>query len=292
MPGHPVSHLIVPQAGLPLGPLKALLDAMCRLGNTRQFFQRDVWVRIRQVIIKFEAIIRLTLPRHEQQLLRASSSALSPSLYPTFHRVDHQRSFLSVTHLDLGPSVLRQGRAPFIQAHERRLPPSPTSGVLRRCCLDVANQCVRGDREQIALAKSTQFLAKTAGPAHLVVAANPAMWQRFTTLRQHLQCQLVPGLKRDGLGYSGLLPTRSVLGPVLSKIETYINNRMFFPRDVAHVNTHLAVVDLAEPATPYCLATPTDLVPFLGNPEGSNTMTPSGSPRSWPTWAASVLRIG
>src|SRR5271165_227138 len=267
MPGHPVSHLIVPQAGLPLGPLKALLDAMCRLGNARQFFQRDVWACIRQVIIKFEAIIRLTLPRYEQQLLGASSSSLSPSLYPTFHRVDHQRSFLPVTHLDLSPGVRRQGRAPFIQTHEWRLPPWPTSGVLRRCCLDVANQCVRGDCEQIALAKSTQFQAKTAGPAHLVVAGNPGVWQRLTTLREHLQCQLVPGLKLDGLGYSGLLATRSVLGPVLVKIKTYINNRMFFPREVAHVDTHLAVVDLAEPATPL-LGDPHRLGPFLGKPRG------------------------
>src|SRR5271166_782602 len=267
MPGHPVSHLIVPQAGLPLGPLKALLDAMCRLGNARQFFQRDVWVRIRQGIIKFEAIIRLTLSRHEQQLLGASSSALSPSLYPTFHRVDHQRSFLAVTHLELGPSVLRQGRAPLIQAHQRRLPPWPTSGVLRWRCLAVANQCVRGDREQIALAQSTQFLAKTAGPAHLVVAGNPAMWQRLTTLRQHLQCQLVPGLKRDGLGYSGLLATRSVLGPVLIKIKTYVNNRMFSPRDVTHVDTNLAVVDLAQAAAPL-LGDPHRLGPLLGKPRG------------------------
>ena len=178
MPGDPVPHLVVSHAGLPLGTLKTLLDAMRRLRDAGQFFQRYVRVRIRQVIIKFEGIIRWTLPRHEQQLLGAGSPPFSPSLYPTFPRFDHQRSLLPVTHLDLGPSILRQGRAPFVHAHERRLPPWPTSGVRRRWCVDVANRCVRRDCEQIALAKGPQFSAKTAGPAHLVVAGNPGVWQR------------------------------------------------------------------------------------------------------------------
>src|SRR5271165_5584534 len=267
MPGDPVSHLIVRQPGFPLGPLEALLDAMCRLRDAGQFFQRRIGVRTRQVIIKLESMIRLTLPGQEQQLLGAGPLPLRPSLDPAFYRFDHQRSFLSVTHLDPGPSILRQGRAPSVHTNERRLRPWPTSAVRRRWHFDVANCCVRGDRKQIAFAQSTQLQAKTAGPAHFVVAGDPGMWQRLTIPRQHLERQLVPGLKRDGLGHSGLLPTRPVLGPLLGKIKTYINNCMFYSSNVTHVDTYLAVVDLAEPATPL-LGDPHRLGPFLGKPRG------------------------
>src|SRR5271166_4401952 len=126
---------------------------------------------------------------------------------------------------------------------------------------------VRGDRKQIALAQSTQLQAKTAGPAHLVVAGNPAMWQRLAIPRQHLERQLVPGLKRDGLGHSGLLPTRPVLGPLLGKIKTYINNRMFCSSNVTHVDAYLATLDLAQAAAPL-LGDPHRLGPFLGKPRG------------------------
>ena len=33
----------------------------------------------------------------------------------------------------------------------------------------------------------------------------------------------------------------------------------------------------------HCRCTPTEAVPFLANPEGSNTITPSGVPSSRPT---------
>src|SRR5271166_5069613 len=92
-------------------------------------------------------------------------------------------------------------------------------------------------------------------------------WAGPSRHRQHLQCQLVPGLKREGLGHSGLLATRPVLGPVLRKIKTYINNRMFFSGDVTHVDAHLAVLNLAQAAAPL-LGDPHRLGPFLGKPRG------------------------
>src|SRR3954469_19506779 len=66
MPGDPGPHLIVPQSGLPLGPLEALLDAMFRLGNPCQFLKRDTRVAVRQIVIMFKIMIGLTLPRDEE----------------------------------------------------------------------------------------------------------------------------------------------------------------------------------------------------------------------------------
>ena len=47
------------------------------------------------------------------------------------------------------------------------------------------------------------------------------------------------------------------------------------------------------PSRPHhCRATPTELAPFLAKAEGSNTITPSGSPNSAPTWVARTLSKG
>src|SRR3974377_1306127 len=106
-----------------------------------------------------------------------------------------------------------------------------------------------------------------ARPAHLVVTGDPGVWQRPTTLRQHLQRQLVPGLELDRLGHTGLPATAPVLGPVLGKIKTYINKYMLFSGDVTHVDTDLAVLNLAQTTAPL-LGDPHRLGPFLGEPRG------------------------
>ena len=197
MPGDPVSHLIVRQPGFPLGPLEALLDAMSCLRDAGQFFQRHIGVRIRQVIIKLESMIRLTLPGQEQQLLGAGPLPLRPSLDPAFTA--------SITNGPFSPSrtsILVQassGRA----AHHRSTRTNADFGRGPRPQYAGGGASMSrtvvfgGPQKQIAFAQSTQFQAKTAGSAHFVVAGDPGVWQRLAIPRQHLQCQLVPGLKRD-----------------------------------------------------------------------------------------------
>ncbi len=53
---------------------------------------------------------------------------------------------------------------------------------------------------------------------------------------------------------------------------------MFLPCHITHIDPDLAVLNFAE-RPHHCLPTPTDLSPFLGNAEGSNTITPSASPK-------------
>ena len=168
MPGDPVPHLIVAQAGLAFGTLKTLFDTMSRLGHAGQFLQRRGRARIRQVIIKFKTLIGLKLPRQEQQFLGTCSPLLGPRLNPTLHRFDYQRSFLSVTHLDSGPSIVGKIGTPTVHTLEWLPGMWPTSRVLRQRRLEVANRCVRGYRKQIPLAASPQFQAKTGGTTHFV----------------------------------------------------------------------------------------------------------------------------
>ena len=47
------------------------------------------------------------------------------------------------------------------------------SRVFWRRHIEVANQCVRGDRQEVSLAEFTQFQAKTRGTAHFVIARDP-----------------------------------------------------------------------------------------------------------------------
>ena len=62
-------------------------------------------------------------------------------------------------------------------------------------------------------------------------------------------------------------------------------------RDVAHEDSHLAILDLSQPSAPL----PRDgrrMPALLGNADGSKTITPSGSPNSVPTWHANSSSKG
>ena len=132
MPGDPVSHLIVRQTGFSFGSLEAFFDAMRRLGHPGEFRQRHVIGRVRQIIINLVCFIRLTFSRDKQYLVRSCATRVGPGLDPSLHRFDHQRSLLPIPHIDFGPSVFRQHRAPLIHSHERILGMSTSSRVLRR----------------------------------------------------------------------------------------------------------------------------------------------------------------
>ena len=84
---------------------------------------------------------------------------------------------------------------------------------------------------------------------------------------------------------------RAVLRPIFRKIKTHIDERMFNLRHVTDVKPDLATPTLLD-WPHHCLPTPADGAPFLGNAEGSNTITPSAPPSSWFSWAAKVANMG
>src|SRR5258707_7676342 len=106
-----------------------------------------------------ERFVRLTLPRDEQHLLQARSTCGRSRLYATVHDVYRQWSLLAVSNLDRRPGGLRLNAAPTIHAHERVLGILPATRVFRRWRVHVADQGVRGDRQQIPFAASPQFQA-------------------------------------------------------------------------------------------------------------------------------------
>jgi hypothetical protein len=108
---------------------------------------------------------------------------------------------------------------------------------------------------------------------------------------QHRQRQLLAGPRPNRFGHSRGHAPRPVLGPLFRKVMTYVNNGMFYSCHVTHEDTYLAVVNFTQPTAPLP-GDPTDWVPFLGNAEGSNTITPSAYSNSWPTCRAKVVSIG
>ncbi len=219
MPAYPVPHLIVRQASFPFGSLDTLFDAMSRLGHPGEFLQRHAGGRIGQIIINLVCVIRLTFASHKQHLVRTGATFLGPCLNPTFHGFDHQRPFLPVTHIDRDPAILRLFLAPSVYPYERTARTWSSSRVLRWWCLEVANERVRGNRQQIPLAEVTQFQPKTRGTAHFVVTRDPSVWQYPSAFLQHLQRQLMASTKLDRSGHPRFRTTPTVFGPLLRKIR-------------------------------------------------------------------------
>ena len=232
MPGYPSPPLIVPQAGLPFGSLETLFDAMCRFGHPGEFLQRHVGVRIRQIVIMLVDVICLTLSCHKQHFVRTRSTGVGPCLDPALHGFDHQRPFLPVSHVDSRPGIFGQLLTPFVHSYERILGMRAPSRVFWGRHIQVANQCVRGDRQEVSLAEFTQFQAKTRGTAHFVIARDPGVRQVPSAFRQHLQCQLMAGAKLDRLGHTGFLATAAVVGPV-----DVIGNKEYNGRMVTYETT-------------------------------------------------------
>src|SRR5512144_2542276 len=227
-----------------------VLDSMRRLGHPRQFRERGLRGGIRQIVIKLVGLVGLKLAGHEQQLLWPRAPRRRPRLHPPLQRLDHQRTLLAVAHLDRGPGAVREPRATAIQPRERALGTAATPGVFRRRFVEVAGQRVRRDRQQVALAAPPQIPAETRRPAHLVVPRHPSVRQERALLVEHLQRQPMASAELDLPGHPRSLAARAVRRPLVREIKACIDDRMFLPRDVPHVEPDLAVLDLAESTAP------------------------------------------
>ena len=69
------------------------------------------------------------------------------------------------------------------------------------------------------------------------------------------------------LGDSGLLASLFVLGPFLGKVKACVDQRVFHPRGVAHIHSHLTVIHLPQPTKPLPCHTHR-LSPFLRKARG------------------------
>ena len=174
-----------------------------------------------------------------------------PRLHPALHRLDRQRPLLAVADLDRRPGALRQRRAPAIHAHERVLGMPAPSRVLRRWRVDGrGSACSRGPPagsarrgRAIPGENPRDGPSRRRPPPRRAAATAPCSSSISSASSWRVRNRTVSGTP-------AALRRGPVLRPLLGEIETHVDERMFLPRDVCHVDADLAVLDLAEPAAP------------------------------------------
>jgi hypothetical protein len=67
---------------------------------------------------------------------------------------------------------------------------------------------------------------------------------------QHFQDHLMARLIAKFLGNPAFLAAAAILRPFSRNVQPHIHQRMFAPRDVAHEDSHLAILDLSQSSAP------------------------------------------
>ena len=93
------------------------------------------------------------------------------------------------------------------------------------------------------------------------------------------------------LGNPTFLAAATILGPFPRNIQAHIHQCVFAPRDVAHEDSHLAILDLSQTSTPLPRRRPPNAGPSWETPTGQNDHT-IRSASSVPTWYASSSSKG
>src|SRR3990172_1781250 len=256
MPACPGANLIIRKPGLALGPLETVLYAMLGLDHSGQFFHRSIGRGIRKIVIIFHWAVFLGRSRSYQKFFyRLMPTPLGSSNHPTSNYLDHQRAFLTISNLNFCPDLISQRISPSINSLKRLSGRLALSRISRWFAFKVAEAGIGWNRQKVLFAQSPQIPAKTAGTAHFVIPGYPAMRQILAVIFKHLQSQFLTGLIANMFRYAAFFATNSIFAPLFGKIQTLIHQGMFFTRSVTHIDTHLAVVDFAQPTQPLPLDT-------------------------------------
>jgi len=250
VPTPPIANLVLGKPRLAFRALETLLDAMLGLYDAGQLSQRRFGCGVREVVVVLHRSIALLFAHHHQQLFGTIAAPIAFCPDARLDGLRYQRAFRAVAHVDRRPGVLRQRRAPPIHADIGNLGATPATTVLRRRCVQIADQRVRRHGEQIPFSQRPQIPAKSRATPHFVISGNPAVGQDFPVLGKHLQGQRVPRAKADRGGNATLLPPLLVLRPLLVQVQPRVYQRVLLPRNIPQVQAHLAVVDFSQTPAP------------------------------------------
>src|SRR5712691_3021681 len=114
VPTRPMAHLIIRQPGFALAALEACFDAMFRFGHPSTFPQWRLRDSVGQIIIHLHhlLVVSVAVAEHHQDLLVALLTPMGARYHTTFHRLDHQRAFGTIAHIDPAPALIRQRLTP------------------------------------------------------------------------------------------------------------------------------------------------------------------------------------
>ena len=158
MPPDPVADLVVAEARLARAALEAFFDAVFRLGRTSELDGGRGGGGVREVVVVVECPLRRTFAGDEQHLDRPGAAGRCAGWDAAEGDIELERSRLTIAHVERGPRGLGERPTPPIDALPRRLRRAAVSRGFGRRKFGIAEQRVRGDRQQITLVSSPQSL--------------------------------------------------------------------------------------------------------------------------------------
>ena len=231
LPTRPVTHLIVRQPGFALASLEAFFDAMFGFGHPSTCPQRCLRPSIGQIIIHFDhlLVVSITVAEHHHHLFIALLAPMSPGHDTSLDRLDSQRAFGTIAHVDAAPGLLPKRLAPGRDVLPGTCGPTPPTARGRGLDLQITYRRVRRHRHQVALSQGRQPTPKPLGAPHLIVTGHPAMRQPGTMVRQHLQGQLVTrAVASHRLRNASFVETGLILGPCFGQGQPRVHEGMTF----------------------------------------------------------------
>src|SRR4029453_7923287 len=186
LPTPPITHLIVRQTRFALAPLETFFNTMFGFGHPGKFPQGCLWHRIGQIIVNLHylVLVAVTVAYHHQRLLLTVLTPMGSGDYPSLHRLNHQRTFTAIAHVDPLPGFCTQRLTPGLDAVPGTLAWTSPAAIPRGLCFQVTQRRVRRYRQQVTLTQRCQPTSKPIRTPHLVVTSNPAMGQPGTIVGQ------------------------------------------------------------------------------------------------------------
>src|SRR4030043_18679 len=256
VPASPCANFIIRKPSFTLGSFKTVLYTMLSLDNSRQFFQSSVDRRIRKIIVILNFAFIINRARRCQKLFRRLMAIpFGSSNNMTTNNLDNKRAFFTIPNINLRPCFILQCIKPPINPLKRLFGRLASASIGRRFALEVTNIGVTWNRQKILFIQSPQIPSKTTRTAHFIISGYPAMRQIPAIVFKHIQSQFFTGLIANMFRHAAFLSPGLIICPLFRKIQSLIYQTMFFTRGVAHVNTHLPIVNFAKTTKPLSLYT-------------------------------------
>lgn len=108
LPAEPVADFVVGQTGFALRALEALLDAMLRLRGAAERLERCLRIGVAEVVIGLHGpLVAVLITDHHEHFFGRLCRAKLTGLDVSSDRLDHDRTLLSIAHIDASPLGLR-----------------------------------------------------------------------------------------------------------------------------------------------------------------------------------------
>lgn len=250
MPAQPRANFVVRQARLALASLDRPLDAMGRERDAGELFDRRLAGGVREVEVVLGRPFVVERANDHEDFFVLHDPPVDLGSDATDRNLDGERIFVSVANVDPRPGLGAQLVAPAVDTLEGLFRMDAATAVGGRRHVEIADQRFGRNGQQVALASRVQISAKRGGAPHFVVPGHPRVRQQGALFGEHLERLGVVSLKAHFLRVIRRFAPRSVLGPFLRQIQSSVYQDVVDPRHVGHVDGDLAVVDLAQTATP------------------------------------------